>query len=110
MSALRGLASRGVPVVNEAHPYPPAPAGGERRGNGRASPAGQGRAAAWPWDRVRPAAATEVDVPVGAEVVVVGDRVFGAVPGNVDERSRRLTGLATEHVLGIELGSDVAGH
>jgi hypothetical protein len=109
VSALHGLASRGVPVVNEAHPY-------HLRGRWRtpgewailAHRAGF-RAPAWRWDGVIPAIAIEDDVAANANVVVVGDRVFGGVPGDVAERSRRLAWLAREAVLGIRLGSDVAG-
>jgi hypothetical protein len=109
VSALHGLASRGVPVVNEAHPY-------HLRGRWRtpgewailAHRAGF-RAPAWRWDGVTPAIATEDDVAASADVVVVGDGVFGGVPGDVAEQSRRLAGLAGEPVLGIRLGSDLAG-
>jgi hypothetical protein len=109
VSALHSLASRGVPVVNEAHPY-------HLRGRWRtpgewailAHRAGF-RAPAWRWDGVIPAIAIEDDVPANADVVVVGDRVFGGVPGDVAERSRRLAELAREPVLGIRLGGDVAG-
>jgi hypothetical protein len=109
VSALHGLASRGVHVISEAHPY-------HLRGRWRmpgewailAYRAGF-RAPAWRWDGVSPAVAIEEDVAANADVVVVGDRVFGGVPGDVAERSRRLAGLAKEPVLGIRLGSDVAG-
>ena len=109
VSALHGLASRGVPVVNEAHPY-------HLRGRWRtpgewailAYRAGF-RASAWRWDGVMPAIAIEDDAVANADVVVVGDRVFGGIPGDVAERSRRLAGLAKEPLLGIRLGGDVAG-
>ena len=109
VSALHGLASRGVPVINEAHPY-------QLRGRWRtpgewailAHRAGF-RAPAWRWDGISPAIAIGGDVAANADVVVVGDRVFGGVPGDVAERSRRLAGLAREPMLGIRLGSDDAG-
>ena len=93
MSALHGLASRGVPVINEAHPY-------HLRGRWRtpgewailAHRAGF-RAPAWRWDGVIPAIAIEDDAAANADVVV-GDRVFGGVPGDAAERSHRLAGLA----------------
>jgi hypothetical protein len=109
VSALHGLASRDVPVVNEAHPYH---LGGRWRNPGEwailAHRAGF-RAPAWRWEGVSPEIAMEDDVEANANVVVVGDRVFGEVPGDVAERSRRLAGLAREPVLGIRLVSDVAG-
>ena len=109
VSALHGLASRGVPVVNEAHPY-------HLRGRWRtpgewailAHRAGF-RAPAWRWDGVIPAMAIEDGVAANADVVVVGGRVFGGLPGDVAERSRRLASLAGEPVLGIRLGGEVAG-
>ena len=109
VSALHGLASRGVPVVNEAHPY-------HLRGRWRtpgewailAHRAGF-RAPAWRWDGVMPAIAIEDDAAPKADVVVVGDRVFGEVPGDAAERSRRLAGLAKEPLLGIRLHGDLAG-
>jgi len=109
VSALHGLASRGVPVVDEAHPYH---LGGRWRSPGEwailAHRAGF-RASAWRWDGDIPVVAIEDDMAASADVVVVGDGVFGGVSDDLAEHSRRLAVLAGKRILGIRLTRHSAG-